>query len=570
MDKHQLLKKYWGYSKFRSYQEQIIDSLLEGKDVMGILPTGEGKSLCYQLPALITDGPVLVISPLIALMIDQVKQLEKIGIKAMYLESHSKSLPIQHQIDNCIHGNYKLVYSSPERFLNPLFIQQLTYANFSIIAIDEAHCISEWGHDFRPSYRKLSVLRDLYLKTPILALTASATSKVIDDIRNVLKLKEVKVYKSSFERSNISYNVWKTKDKYSSVIQLLAKNKGASIIYCSTRKLTENLAQFINQKGYKATFFHGGLSAEKKKKKLEAWQSGETLHMIATTAFGMGIDKADVRTIIHFQLPESIENFYQETGRSGRDKKEAFCYLLYQNNDPKELKNQFLKKIPTSSDIENLYKDLCNFFQIAYGEGKGAYFSLDLNNFCKRYNRNFNKTEQTLKFFELAGVFSLVSSKEKQLRFNITASLDQVILYMHKRNLAAQILEYLMRRSPNFFNETTILSSKKISKSFKISFDRLLDEFEVLKQRSILEFKIHESNIEINPLTPREDKYTIKPVIDLVKKIYSIKKNKIEKMIQFSQNDQLCKRNAILAYFGENRSEICNKCSANSCNNFSM
>ena len=568
MDKLQLLKKYWGYSKFRSYQEQIIDSLLEGKDVMGILPTGVGKSICYQLPALIFEGPVLIISPLIALMIDQVRKLEKQGIKAMYFESHSKSQPIQQQMDNCIHGNFKLVYSSPERLLNPLFIQQLTQANFSLIAIDEVHSISEWGHDFRPSYRELGVLRDLFTKTPILALTASATSEVIIDIRNILKLKEAQVYQSSFERNNISYKVLNSEDKFNSVIQLLGKNKGASIIYCSTRKLTENLAQFINQKGHKANFFHSGLPAEEKTKKLLAWQSGEIPHITATSAFGMGIDKADVRTIIHIQSPESIENFYQETGRAGRDGKDAFSYLLYKNNDVKELKNQFLNKIPTKAEIKNTYKDLCNFFQIAYGDGKGSYFSLDLNNFCKIYNRKSNKIEQCLKFFELAGVFSVISPKEKQLRINVISSLDQVASYIKKGNFASQILEYLMRQSPNFFNEITTFSLRKISKTFKIPNDRLLNEFEILKRRRILEFSIHESSIDINPLTPRQDNYTIKPVIDLVEKIYSIKKKKIEKMIQFLQDENSCKRNFILAYFGENKIDICKKCSANPCNVF--
>ncbi len=567
MDKAKLLKKYWGYYKFRSYQEQIIDSLLEGKDVIGILPTGGGKSLCYQLPALIMQGPVLVISPLIALMIDQLRQLEKLGIKAMYFESHSKSFPIQQQIDNCIHGNYKLVYSSPEHFLNPLFIQQLNHANFSLIAIDEAHCISEWGHDFRPSYRKLGLLRTLFGKTPILAVTGSATNEVILDIRNLLQLKEAKVYKSSFERPNISYKVFKTEDKFNKTLQLLAKNKGAGIIYCSTRKLTENLAEFINQNGYKATFFHGGISTEEKKKKLSAWLSGDVTYITATSAFGMGIDKADVRTIIHIQLPESIENYYQETGRAGRDEKEAFCYLLYQNNDLKELKNQFLNKIPTVNDIKGTYKCLCNFFQIAYGEGKGSYFSLDLISFCKRYNLNLDKTEQTLKFFKLSGVFNIVRSKEKQLRFHIIASLDQVISYIHKGNLSAQILEYLMRQSPRFLNDRTTLYPKKLCNALKISNDCLLGEFEILKQRKILDFSTNHSSIDINPLSPREDNYTVRPVIDLVKKIHSVKKKKIEAMIQFSQDDNLCKRNSILAYFGEEKNEICERCSANPCNN---
>ena len=569
MDKLQLLKKYWGYSKFRSYQEQIIDSLLEGKDVMGILPTGGGKSLCYQLPALILEGSVLVISPLIALMMDQVRKLEKQGIKAMYFESHSKSQPIQEQIDNCIHGNYRLVYCSPERFLNPLFIQQLTQANFSLIAIDEVHCISEWGHDFRPSYRELGVLSTLFLKTPILALTASATSKVIIDIRNILKLKEAQVYQSSFERTNISYKVMNSEDKFNSVIQLLEKNKGSSIIYCHTRKLTENLAQFINQKGHKVTFFHSGLSVEEKKKNFLAWQSGEIPNITATSAFGMGIDKADVRTIIHIQSPESIENFYQETGRAGRDGKDALSCLLYKNNDLNELKNYFLDKIPTTADIKNIYKDLCNFFQIAYGEGKSSYYSLDLNNFCKTYNHKPYKIEQSLKFFELAGVYSLVSSKEKQLRVNMVSSLDYVTTYINKRNLTSQILEYLMRQSPNFFKERTIFSINKICKTFKISNDRLLNELEIMKRRRILEFSTHELNIDINPLTPREDNYTIKPVIELVKKIYSIKKKKIDKMIQYIQDDSSCKQNFILAYFGENKIEICKKCSSKSCFIFS-
>jgi len=567
MDKFQLLKRYWGFSKFRPYQKEIIDSLLEGKDVIGILPTGTGKSLCYQLPSLIMDGPVLVISPLVALMIDQVRQLGKQGIKSMYFENDIKSTPLQQQIENSIYGNYKLIYCSPERFLNPIFIKQITLINFSLIAIDEVHCISELGHDFRPSYRRLDVLRNLFIKTPILAVSASATNKVIFDIRNLLKLKKAKLYKSSFERSNISYRVLKTEDKFDVLIKLLNKNKGSSIIYCGTRRLAENLALFLNQKGHKSSFFHGGISQEEKKKKLSAWKLGEVNNITATSAFGMGIDKSDVRIIIHFHFPESIESFYQETGRAGRDGKESFCYLLYNKNDEVELKNQFLNRIPGKSYIKDLYRDLCNFFQIAYGEGKNHKFSLDLVSFCKSYNRSLSKTDQALKYFELSGVFRLIRSREKQLHYNITASMDQIISFLQKNNHTFQLLEHLIRQKPILKNEKTNINLIRTSNILKTTVDFLVDEFKILNKRGILEFVINELNIDITPLTPREDQFTLKPVIELVSKIYSIKKNKIEAVIKFTQDDQLCKRNSILAYFGEEKSSNCKKCSADSCIN---
>lgn len=565
MDKVQLLKKYWGYSQFRPFQEEIITTVLKGEDAMVILPTGGGKSLCYQLPSLLLEGTVLVISPLISLMEDQVKQLERRGIKAMYFESHPKSLPLQQQIDNCIHGNYKLVFSAPERFLNPSFIEQLTQAKIALIAIDEAHCISEWGHDFRPSYRKLNVLRAHFPQVPLMALTASATPAVINDMQTLLGLEHARCVKDSFERSNIAYKIWNTEDKFNTVVQLLNYHKGSSIIYCNTRKQTEYLAQFLKQSGYSADFFHGGLLAEDKKEKLAAWQEGIVTHMIATTAFGMGIDKADVRVVIHTQIPDSIENFYQETGRAGRDQKLAHTYLLAHPGDVRALKSQFLDRIPSKKEIQDTYKDLYNFLQIAYGDGKDQVYSLDLKRFCKRYEKSVSKTEHTLRLLEQVGLFHLANSREMQLQVRVTVSSNESTAYMSRGTDSGQLLEYLMRQNPHLRTESSFLSQQQLCKALQCSQERLLNALETLQKQGVIVFSKHESNIYITPLTPREDEYTLRPAVEWSEKIYAIKKKKIQAIIQFVEDEDHCKRNAILKYFGEKKNDLCEQCSAHSC-----
>ena len=565
MNKLELLEKYWGFKQFYSYQEEIIDALIEGEDVMAILPTGAGKSLCYQLPSLLLEGSVLVISPLIALMEDQVPKLLKMGIKAMYFEFHRQSLSINQQLDNCIYGNFKLIYSSPERFLNFEFINKLKKARIDLIAIDEAHCISEWGHDFRPSYSKLTMLRSLFPKTPMIALTASATPLVVEDIHNVLQLNQARHFKASFERPNIAYQFWKTEDKFNTLIQLLNHHKGTSIIYCNTRKQTVRLSQLINQYGHKADYFHGGLSVPEKKEKLRVWKKGKVHHIVATSAFGMGIDKADVRFVIHMQLPNSIERFYQETGRAGRDQGKAHSYLLFNERDPKELKNKFLEKIPNEDDIKGTYKDLNNFFQIAYGEGKDLIYTLDLNEFCTHYGRSLVKTYQTLELFEKVGVFNLKRINKQKLSIQIITTRDHVVDHSSRQTFDAQILEFLIRQNHIFSKKTVEISLKSICKALRCSENRILQALERLKKQEILNFFRFDSNFHITPLVPREDNHTCKKVIDFSKKIYSIKKDKIDLMIKFVKDSSRCKRNALLRYFGEKKEVNCLRCSANSC-----
>ena len=565
MNKQQLLTKYWGFSSFKPLQEDIITSILEGNDTLALLPTGGGKSLCYQLPALLMEGTALVISPLIALMEDQVKSLEDRGIKAMYFESHPKSLPLSQQIDNCIYGNYKVVYTSPERLTNDLFLQQISQAPLSLIAVDEAHCISEWGHDFRPAYRKINKIRSIFPSLPVLALTASATPKVVQDIQSELEFKEPKVFRQSFKRPNLAYKIWKTEDKYNTAAQIVRHQKGSSIIYCNTRRQTEQLAYFFNQSGLSSDFFHGGLSADDKKKKLSDWQNGSIQHITATTAFGMGIDKADVRTLVHMQLPESIEHYYQETGRAGRDGKTANAYLLFHEGDPQELKNQFLNYIPTNQELTATYKDLCNFFQIAYGEGVDQVYILDFDRFCERYKRNRRKTLYCLEQFDREGILSLNTIKEKYIRMEAKCSSTQATAFIGQQTTDAKVLEFLMRKYPYFFTESTLVDPSKVCTTLTLSKDRFYAALESLQQLGYLRYSVPSAHFYIIPQTPREDQYTLKPVLQNAKILFEQKKVKIDAMISFTLNTKSCKRNLILSYFGDTVQGVCEKCSSPSC-----
>ena len=565
MNKQQLLTKYWGFSSFKPLQEDIITSILEGNDTLALLPTGGGKSLCYQLPALLMEGTALVISPLIALMEDQVKSLEDRGIKAMYFESHPKSLPLSQQIDNCIYGNYKVVYTSPERLTNDLFLQQISQAPLSLIAVDEAHCISEWGHDFRPAYRKINKIRSIFPSLPVLALTASATPKVVQDIQSELVFKEPKVFRQSFKRPNLAYKIWKTEDKYNTAAQIVRHQKGSSIIYCNTRRQTEQLAYFFNQSGLSSDFFHGGLSADDKKKKLSDWQNGSIQHITATTAFGMGIDKADVRTLVHMQLPESIEHYYQETGRAGRDGKTANAYLLFHEGDPQELKNQFLNYIPTNQELTATYKDLCNFFQIAYGEGVDQVYILDFDRFCERYKRNRRKTLYCLEQFDREGILSLNTIKEKYIRMEAKCSSTQATAFIGQQTTDAKVLEFLMRKYPYFFTESTLVDPSKVCTTLTLSKDRFYAALESLQQLGYLRYSVPSAHFYIIPQTPREDQYTLKPVLQNAKILFEQKKVKIDAMISFTLNTKSCKRNLILSYFGDTVQGVCEKCSSPSC-----
>lgn len=565
MNKKELLSTYWGHDTFRPFQEEIIDSVLANQDTFAVLPTGGGKSLCFQIPALMMEGFVLVISPLIALMEDQVKALKDKGIKAMYFESDPKGISLSNQLDNAINGNYKVVFVSPERLTNTSFLERLKFAKISLIAVDEAHCISEWGHDFRPAYRKIGSLRSLMPKLPILALTASATPEVKKDIETLLDLKSVEIFQGSFERYNIGYQIWNTEDKFNSVIQLLKYFEGSSIVYCYSRKQTEILAEHINQHGLKASCFHGGLLPLEKKQRLQTWQEGRVTHMIATTAFGMGIDKSNVRTVIHTNLPESIENYYQETGRAGRDGKPSNAFLLYHQGDFEELEHRIFSQFPEKKELTGIYKDLCNFLQIAYGEGQEITHALDLNQFSKRYHQTEKKLHQCLIQLEKTGVLHWHASKTKQLHLRSKSSPEQALQFVKSETTSSRLMEFLMRQHSHFFSESIRISMQSLCAALTISVERLEAALHQLKQQNLIDYTGSATTLYLSFQVPREDQYTLRPTLELLKKLKSQKLKKFKTLKSFVSDDKQCKRNFILNYFGEENEDPCQNCSSDSC-----
>ncbi|HEY0244719.1 MAG TPA: ATP-dependent DNA helicase RecQ, partial [Mucilaginibacter sp.] len=396
----EILKTYWKHDAFRPMQEDIISSVLLGHDTLALLPTGGGKSICFQVPALAKEGICIVISPLIALMKDQVENLKAKGIEAISITSGMGKREIDIALDNCIYGPIKFLYLSPERLLSELVRERIKYMNVNLIAVDEAHCISQWGYDFRPAYLHIANLRELHPAVPVLALTATATEDVRVDIQDKLQFKNPVVFQKSFERKNISYVVQHTESKLRKMLDIANGVKGSGIVYLRSRKECAEIAKFYTDNGINADYYHAGLSADERAKKQEGWKNNKIRIIVATNAFGMGIDKPDVRFVIHKDLPESLEAYYQEAGRAGRDEHKAYTVLLYNHPDRLRQEKMFLLNFPSVEEIKLVYHHLANYYQLAYGAGEGLSFDLDLGDFCSRFKLDAIKTLNALKFLE--------------------------------------------------------------------------------------------------------------------------------------------------------------------------
>jgi ATP-dependent DNA helicase RecQ len=559
------LTRYWKSKSFRPLQKEVIDHYLSGGDTVVLMPTGGGKSVCYQLPALLNEGQTLVISPLVSLMQDQVNQLNQRGIKSMFFESHRHKDDIFRQLENARNGGFKLIYCSPERLTSDAFLQQIEKLPLRGIAIDEAHCISEWGHDFRPAFQSIKNLRSLFPDVPFMALTATATQKVLNNINEDLGLIQPKIFKNSFERKNIQYAVQPTEDKMGVLKKILSSSPEPMILYCRSRAKTESLAQQIKNWGLKASFYHGGLDAKLKKRRLEEWKNETHPIMVATNAFGMGIDKANVRKVIHLIMPESMESYYQETGRAGRDGLPSEAILLVHPADQFRLRDQFLSHLPDSQYLRRFFKKLCDSLNIAYGEGEGEEYKLNFKDFCDAYQFHPKKAHHCFGILDREGVFEWQQIHETQTYLKIKCSPSEALNRSELGDDAARILLFLMRNYQELFRKEKKINLGQIVDLLGMGFDKISKKLDLLEKENIIEHQKSDTDIKLFWKVPREDQYTLNPFLKRIAAHHQLKADKIAFMLDYAFEESECKRNKILRYFGEKKSDRCHQCSAKSC-----
>lgn len=556
-----LLQKYWKHETFRTPQEEIIQSVLDGNDTFALLPTGGGKSVCFQIPALLLNGICLVVSPLIALMKDQVQNLQSRNIKAIALTGGVSQDEVIDILDNCQFGNYKFLYLSPERLQHDWIVERLKQLPINLIAIDEAHCVSQWGHDFRPAYLKISELKTAFPKTPFLALTATATKRVQEDICKNLALENPQFFTKSFTRENLAYHVIKTEDKLFKIQQILTKNPQSSIIYVRNRKSCIETSQQLNQLGFSTTFYHGGLPAKEKEKNMQSWLENKSQVIVATNAFGMGIDKSDVKTVIHIQLPENIENYYQEAGRAGRNGEKAFGIILTNSGDIDYTKRQFLDVLPDKKFVRDVYVKLNNYFRIAYGEGFNESFAFNLNQFCSHYNFPILKAFNSLQFLDRQGILTFQSESSEKISLQFIIPSKEVIRYISLHPHDEPIITTILRTYSGIFDvETTInphLVAKK-SNTTEAAVEKVIDQL-AESQCIILHAKNNDSSITFNEV--REDDLTINRVAKFLAHQNQLKQDQFQSVIDYISNEDSCKNKLLLAYFEEITEEDCGICS---------
>jgi ATP-dependent DNA helicase RecQ len=556
-----ILKTYWGYESFKPSQLLAIESAIEGKDTCVFLPTGGGKSICFQVPALLEDGICIVISPLIALMQDQVENLKSRGIKAQFLRSGMPYREVDQKLDNCVYGNYKFLYLSPERLQQDLVQQRIKKMNVNFIAVDEAHCISQWGHDFRPAYSQIQILRDLHPKVPVIALTATATIQVKKDIAEELELDQPTIVEESFQRANISFLNEFSNDKMNDLFDLLQSSEPSTIVYVRNRSACMELSNFLNKKGLKSTFFHGGISQTEKQKRLASWLAEEQHIMIATNAFGMGIDKANVRQVVHYHLPESMESYYQEAGRAGRDGMPSKAIILYNESDKQRLNNQFVKTIPTFEAVQAVYKAIMSYFRVAYGEGGNKSFDFNFHDFCSRYKLHTILSYNALNLLDRLSILSLDKSFQKKTKLKFQVSSERLIRFIDNNTQFALLVRTLLRTYGGIFEQELTVNTHLLKKKTGFSDKEIYSQLETLEKHGLLEAEFIKQDLSITLIPPREDNYTLNP---LRKYIIQYQENKLEKaktVLNYIEADSQCLQNFILNYFGEKDFSPCGKCS---------
>ena len=560
-DKFQsILQKYWGYPDFRGIQRNIIESIASGRDTLGLMPTGGGKSITFQVPALAQEGVCIVITPLIALMKDQVQHLREHGILADAIYADKSRSEILQTLDNAIFGGVKILYVSPERLASEMFQTKLRHIHVSFITVDEAHCISQWGYDFRPSYLQIASIREMKPGIPILALTATATPEVVDDIQERLHFKEKNVFKMSFERKNLAYVVREAEDKQGEMIHILQSVGGSAIIYARSRKRTKEMAQLLSQQGITATFYHAGLDPDVKDQRQKAWQKDEVRVMCATNAFGMGIDKPDVRVVIHIDCPDSLEAYFQEAGRAGRDGQKSYAVLLYNKHDELKLCKRVDDTFPPKELIQDIYEHLAYFYQIGVGSGQGKTFEFDIEKFCVTYKYFPTKVDAALRILERSGYLHYEDNPDGKAR--VMFLLGRNDLYQLDQLAPSQdaVVTALLRSYGSLFVDLTYIDETMIARQAELTIQQVYFALKSLAARHIIQF-IPRRKIPFISYT--RDRVDGDKVV-IPKEVWESRREQYEKriksMIRYAKNDEVCRSRQLLAYCGEENDRDCKQC----------
>jgi ATP-dependent DNA helicase RecQ len=555
----EILKHYWNHDSFRPLQEEIIQSVLIGRDTLALLPTGGGKSICFQVPALAKQGICIVVSPLIALMKDQVENLKAKGIDAVSIVTGMSKREVDIALDNCIYSPVKFLYLSPERLLSELVRERISYMNVNLIAVDEAHCISQWGYDFRPPYLHIAELRELHPNVPVLALTATATAEVRDDIQQKLLFKQFNVYQQSFERRNISYVVQHQENKLRKLLDVARGVKGSGIVYVRSRKAAAEIAKFYDEHGFKADFYHAGLTMEQRSLRQEDWKANRTRIIVATNAFGMGIDKPDVRFVIHKDMPESLEAYYQEAGRAGRDEQKAYAVLLYNYADRIKNEKKLLTNFPSVEEIKLVYHHLGGYFQLAYGTGEGISFDLDLGEFCKRYKLDPVKTINALKFLERDDYLSFNESVFLPSRFRFEVSNEKLYNFQVQNSSWDPFIKTILRSYGGSFENYVRLREHDLARRSNLSVQQTMEGLKQLQELGILNYLQQTDEPQVTYLRPRLQNNELvvnKRYIEERKAIYQ---KKMEAVFAYAEHKK-CRSQMLLAYFDEINADKCGIC----------
>lgn len=561
-----VLKRYWGYSSFRPHQEDIVDSVISGRDTLALLPTGGGKSICFQVPAMAMDGVCIVVTPLISLMKDQVQHLKDLNIPARAIYSGMNNSLIELAYNEAVFGSLKFLYVSPERLITRAFIEAVKKMRVCLLAIDESHCISQWGYDFRPPYLKIADIRMYIPKTPLIALTATATPVVVDDIQYRLGFKMRNVFQSSFERKNVTYNVMKIQDKNGMLLRLFQKmSSGSGIVYVRSRSRTKTIAEWLQASGISATFYHAGIDAKTRDERQRLWMEGKTKVIVATNAFGMGIDKPDVRLVVHMDLPDSLEAYFQEAGRAGRDLKPSQTFLLVADSDIRKLKDNLDQSYPDIDRIKYIYDSIGKFLNVPIGAGENQSFDFILKDFAQHYQIPLLEAFNAIRLMTSEGYFTMSEAMLSPSELMITAGKDEIFHFTSNYRQYEQVIAFLLRNHPGILSNFVKINEEAISHNLGVEVETIQETLKKLESLNFLIFKQRSSKPQIHFNTDRMDirQFALSDEVYRNRKEDAAKR--IQAVIDFVNDDSTCRSIQLLRYFGEKTRKKCGKCDV--CNN---